>query len=299
MNVFLSCISSQLFSFLECITIEASADLNLYVIQERKKKKENSLKCHLFFYYLKGTISSPHVMCVFPSSTSNFPWKLTPASYTSLLPGCPCMRRERDCWEGKCDSRQTAGGSSAHMFLKLQLWADMFTFQTIHRLQWVQTGIFNYSCGLHSINKIVRRKENCFPLCLLSEFILRCCAWVEQPWGMPWLLWKWKVIGNKLNHITVLGTKRRNQMKYLLCSKGDGRPKLTCRHTSEHRRCSAVTQTHSHTCSREPASSWPLLLQQRGGNRDAEISFLNSCQHSHRPCRPKGQPFKTPSWIMS
>jgi len=130
-----------------------------FVCHTRKKKREREQSEMPFvFYYLKGTISSPHIMCVFLSSTSNFPWKLTPASYISLLPGCPCMRRERDCWEGKCDSRQTAGGSSAHVFLKLQLWADMFTFQTTHRLQWVQTGIFNYSCGLLPTNKILRNK---------------------------------------------------------------------------------------------------------------------------------------------
>lgn len=35
----------------------------------------------------------------------------------------------------------------------------MFTFQTTHRLQWVQTGIFNYSCGLFPINKILRKKK--------------------------------------------------------------------------------------------------------------------------------------------
>lgn len=47
--LFLSCISAQLFSFFEYITTEASADLNLYIIQERKKERENSPKCHLFF----------------------------------------------------------------------------------------------------------------------------------------------------------------------------------------------------------------------------------------------------------
>lgn len=82
-NGLLSVVSAIYFCTAECTTLEDSADLNLYAIQEKK-----SLKYHLFFFYcLRHTISSPHVMCVPPFFTSNFPWKLTPVSYT-MLPPC-------------------------------------------------------------------------------------------------------------------------------------------------------------------------------------------------------------------
>ena len=132
------------------------------------------------FYCLKCTISSPHVMCVFPfSSTPIFPWKLAPASYSPVTPCVWAARAwEEDGVAGKVSvtDRQTACSSWAHVFLQLQLRVDMFTFQTIHRLQRVQTGIFNYSCGLFPINKILRKKENCLLACLLTGFIPSCTS---------------------------------------------------------------------------------------------------------------------------
>lgn len=134
--------------------------------KEKKKKEEKSQPEIPFAFYclkrLKRTISSPHVMCVFPfSSASIFPWKLAPASYRIVTPcvwAAHAWEEEGAAGKVSVTDRQTASGSSAHVFLKLQLWVDMFTFQTTHRLQWVQTGIFNYSCGLFPINKILRKK---------------------------------------------------------------------------------------------------------------------------------------------
>lgn len=93
--------------------------------------------------------------------------------------------------------RQRAWGSLAHVFLKLQLWVDMFTLQTTHRLQWVQTGIFNYPCGLFPINKVLRKKENCLLACLLPGFLPSCGTQAEWLGQTPWLLWKQEIMTNE------------------------------------------------------------------------------------------------------
>lgn len=154
-----------------------------FVCHTRKKKKKAQSEIPFAFCCLKCTISSPHVMSVFPfSSSSVFPWKIAPASYRTVVPcawAAHAWEEEGVAGKVSVTDRQMARSSSAHVFLKLQLWLDMFTFQTTHRLQWVQTGIFNYSCGLYPINKILRKKVHCLLACSLPGFIPSCCTRAE------------------------------------------------------------------------------------------------------------------------
>lgn len=63
----------------------------------KKEKEGGKKKAKAFaFYCLKHTISSPHVMCVFPfSSTSVFPWKLAAASCRVVTSYAKLPMRER------------------------------------------------------------------------------------------------------------------------------------------------------------------------------------------------------------
>lgn len=140
-------------------------------------------------------------MCLFPfSPTSIFPWKLTPASYRTGTPrtwACPAWEEKGTAGKVSVTGRQMAQGSLAHVFLQLQLWVDMFTLQTTRRLQWVQTGIFNYLCGLFPINKILRKKENCLLACLLPGFLPSCGTQAEWLGKTPWLLWTQAMLTNE------------------------------------------------------------------------------------------------------
>lgn len=174
--------------FLHSISVSLNAPLlepqliSICMSHKEKKKKAQS-EIPFAFCCLKCTISSPHVMSVFPfSSSSVFPWKIAPASYRTVVPcawAAHAWEEEGVAGKVSVTDRQMARGSSAHVFLKLQLWLDMFTFQTTHRLQWVQTGIFNYSCGLYPINKILRKKVHCLLACSLPGFIPSCCTRAE------------------------------------------------------------------------------------------------------------------------
>lgn len=135
-----------------------------------------------------------------------------------------------------------AWGSWAHVFLKLRLWVDVFTFQTTHRLQWVQTGIFNYLCGLFPINKILRKKKlsaslftaGISPILWYSSRVTgtNSLAVVEtrnyDKWAQTMVRWRHSLWGQEKGHRDDAG-------------RGRSGPWLTCRHTSAHHPRFAVT----------------------------------------------------------
>lgn len=163
----------------------------------------------------------------------------------------------------------------------------MFTFQTTRRLQWVQTGIFNYLCGLLPINKILREKESCLPACLLSEFILCCCVQVEQRWETPRLLWKRKVTMSMSGHITPLGTKGRSPGKEIPFQQGKRQV------LADTQACVSALPSiccHPKNTALHAAGSWGLLSPAYPSNEvrssdtrgSAPLSLPCCCWHSHQ-----------------
>lgn len=191
--LFLSCIShAEHFSFFKC-NVGASADVNLYVTQERRWKRTvwNSIWFLLSKMHHKFTSCHVRVSILLCINYSMETCASILQDCNALCLGCPCVTGVGGkAGKVSVTDRQTAHGSLAHVFLNLQLWVDVFTVQTAHRLQWVQTGIFNYSCGVFPINKTLRKKENCLLACLLPGFTPSCHTWAEHRQGSSQLLWK-------------------------------------------------------------------------------------------------------------
>lgn len=112
--------------------------------------------------------------------------------------GLSCVRGGGHCWEGECDWQTNGPRLLWHMpFSSSSCELTCLHFKPLTDCSGCKTGIFNYSCGLFPINKILRKKENCLLACLLPGFLPSCGTQPEWLGQTPWLLWKQEIMTNE------------------------------------------------------------------------------------------------------